>query len=351
MKVGDRILGYTLVTNGAVSSGRCTWAFAEKDGKRYFVKQFNSPKYPINGSPGSTKSNDERLRRCRTFEAAQRRILESIRHKIASGGSIVAPVEFGRAGAAYYKVYDRIDVANLTPEKIAGMASERKFLIMRVVAHSLSILHKERIVHGDLKPANILIKISDTGVYTSKLIDFDDSYFDGEPPDDAEMVVGDPAYYSPELLDYILTNDPKKRVLITTKSDIFALGLIFSEYWTGGLPTFDEIKFSSCAAAALGGAGLSLPDSSMPVEVCGLIKRMIQRESTGRPTALEVLAALKSAKADAGSAESTTTSGGGGSRLIRKGVARGTAGGRVLPDPAPSLTSGPVGSRLIRKPK
>src|SRR5580700_9458915 len=98
MKIGERILGYKLVTNGAVSSGRCTWAFAERDGRLYFVKQFVTPKYPIEGAPGSTAKKREGLERCETFEASQRRVMNAIRYKVASGGSIVAPIEFGRVG-------------------------------------------------------------------------------------------------------------------------------------------------------------------------------------------------------------------------------------------------------------
>ena len=46
------------------------------------------------------------------------------------------------------------------------------------MAHSLRILHQSTYVHGDLKPDNILSK-NTTGDYTTKLIDFDNSYFAG----------------------------------------------------------------------------------------------------------------------------------------------------------------------------
>jgi serine/threonine protein kinase len=201
-------------------------------------------------------------------------------------------VDFGRAGTTYYKVYDRIDVANLSSPQISILTSEAKLLIMRVAAHSLSILHRERIVHGDLKPANILIKKSETGAYTSKLIDFDDSYFDGEPPDDAELVIGDPAYYSPELLRYVITNDNTLRGKISTKSDIFALGLIFAEYWTGKMPTYKTSRFGSCAAAVWGGEDLQFDASTMRKEVSTLIRSMIQLDPNNRPSAPEVLSHL-----------------------------------------------------------
>jgi serine/threonine protein kinase len=262
----------------------------------FFVKQLVSPKYPVDGAPGSAAKKREAMKKCEAFEASQRRIQSSIRHKVASGGSIVAPVEFGRAGTTYYKIYDRIDVANLTPAQIAALTTDGKLLILRVVAHSLSILHKERIVHGDLKPPNILIKVSETRSFTSKLIDFDDSYFDGEPPEDAELVIGDPAYYSPELLDYVMTCDTKKRSNITTKSDIFALGVIFTEYWSGNLPGYNKSKFGSCAATVLAGEELTLGGLSIPIDIATLIQQMVRLNPKERPLAIEVLSSLKTVK-------------------------------------------------------
>jgi serine/threonine protein kinase len=362
MKAGETILGYKLVTNGNVSTGRCTWAFAERDRKPYFVKQFVAPKYPIDGAPGSLASKKESLQRCEAFEASQRRVLNAIRHKVASGGSIVAPIDFGRVGTTYYKVYDRIDVANFTPEEIARMKPEAKNLILRVVAHSVSILHKQGIVHGDMKPANILIKLTETGAYTSKLIDFDDSYFEGQPPEDAELVIGDPAYYSPELLDYVITNDLEKRRAITTKSDIFAMGIIFTEYWTGKLPGFNNKKHGSSAAAVLAGEELSFSGTSIPVHVIALLKRMVQRSYSVRPSADEVLFELKSATgapvASKSAGHDSTSKSDSPSRLLGKRPdtvsTAGHFGGALHPEtktPPPGATPVKPISRLLGKSK
>jgi eukaryotic-like serine/threonine-protein kinase len=293
MKKGDRVLGYTLVTDGTVSSGRCTWAFAEKAGKKYFIKQFVSPKYPLASTPGSPAGKQEAFKRCKIFEESNQRIANAIRHKVGSGGSIVAPVQFGRVGTTYYKVYERIDVTNFTPAQIAGMRLDQKLLIIGVVAHSVSILHSEKIVHGDMKPPNILIKKSETGAFTAKLIDFDDSYFEGEAPDDPELVIGDPAYYSPELLDYVVAADPTKRSALGTKSDVFAMGIIFSEYWSGRFPEYDTRKFSSCGAAVLAGGSLDLAPLSMPSSLVSIIASMLERDPVRRPTALQVGTRLK----------------------------------------------------------
>ncbi len=72
------------------------------------------------------------------------------------------------------------------------------------------------------------------GKLIAKVIDFDSSLLEGESiaPDD---LVGDPAYYSPEFGQHIATSGETPPP--TKKSDIFSLGLIFCQYWTGKFPT------------------------------------------------------------------------------------------------------------------
>ena len=294
MKEGDDIFGYTLTSPGSsAGGGRSMWAFADKGGESYFVKRFLTPKYPVEGSPGSPANKATALKRCEAFEIRNRRILDAIIKKIGRGGSIVAPITFNRVGPTYYKVYDRIDVSGLSPKQISDLPNSQKNLILRVVAHSVSILHHETIIHGDLKPDNILIKRSDLGTFTAKLIDFDDSYFAAEVPDDPEAIVGDPAYYSPELLNYVRLGGADIAARIETKSDIYAMGLVFHQYITGVLPDFDRKHFDSAAAFSLLGRGFLDED----VKGCGalspLIASMLHSDPLKRPASSEILAALR----------------------------------------------------------
>ena len=114
------------------------------------------------------------------------------------------------------------------------------------VTQSLKILHDPRIVHGDLKPSNILVKRTELG-YTTKLIDFDSSYIAGKPPSAAE-IVGTINYYSPELLGYV-QNAGVHPSELGVASDVFAIGLIYSGYLTGALPPFDAPRYHEPAVA------------------------------------------------------------------------------------------------------
>ena len=50
---GDIIKGYCLTSDWKVVGGMSEVAFAEKDGKEWFIKKFISPKFPTPDSPGN----------------------------------------------------------------------------------------------------------------------------------------------------------------------------------------------------------------------------------------------------------------------------------------------------------
>jgi serine/threonine protein kinase len=157
------------------------------------------------------------------------------------------------------------------------------------VAHSLKILHDLHIVHSDLKPSNVLIKRTELG-YTTKLIDFDSSYLVGNPPP-PEEIVGTMNYYSPELVRYIQeTAAPGE---LTEASDIFALGLIYAEYLTGTVPSFDPAHHEP-AIAVLHGQVLELGPSRAPEAVVDIVERMLLLDPAARPGVAEVHSTLMS---------------------------------------------------------
>jgi serine/threonine protein kinase len=119
---------------------------------------------------------------------------------------------------------------------------------------TLSILHKNGIIHLDLKPDNILIQEYETRLI-AKIIDFDSSILKGEVVD-SDMLVGDPVYYSPEFAQHIATHGETPPP--NEKSDIFSMGLIFCRYWTGKPPTFSS-TYNYAYEAAIAGEKLTLP--------------------------------------------------------------------------------------------
>ena len=201
----------------------------------------------------------------------------------AYGGNLIVTLDFFRFGAKYYKVTEKVDAEDLGPGGIASLDLRQRLVLMKSVAHSLKILHDLRIVHGDLKPSNILVKRTELG-YTSKLIDFDSSYIAGNPPPATE-IVGTINYYSPELLGYIQEAGVQPGEL-GVASDIFALGLIYTEFLTGAVPPFDAARYHEPAVAIRHGETLRIPRHRVRPELADLVDRCCRRpEPSGPPSA------------------------------------------------------------------
>src|SRR3954469_10832069 len=238
MKAGDVLNGYTILEDfKVVGAGLSKWTFAERGGRQYFIKEFLSPTYPEDDAPGSEKIKAKKRARCAAFEAHHRGIQRALAPLSAYGGNLIVTLDFFRWGAKYYKVTEKVDAEGMSTADISALGLRVQLVLMKTVAHSLKILHDLKIVHGDLKPGNVLVKRTELG-YTTKLIDFDNAYLAGNPPPPDELV-GTMNYYSPELVGYIQELGTQAREL-TQKADIFALGLIYAEYLTGALPPVDS---------------------------------------------------------------------------------------------------------------
>jgi serine/threonine protein kinase len=286
VKAGDVINGYIILEDfKVVGAGLSKWTFAARGGREYFIKEFLSPTYPEDSAPGSPKTKARKRERCATFEAHHRGLQKVLAPLSAYGGNLIVTLDFFRFGAKYYKVTEKVEAEGLGVADVAAMDLRTQLVLMRAVAHSLKILHDLKIVHGDLKPSNILIKRTELG-YTSKLIDFDSSYLAGSPPP-AEEIVGTINYYSPELLGYIQEAGVAAAEL-GVASDVFALGLIFTEFLTGAPPPFDAAAHHEAAVAVRHGETLSIPRSGVHPQAADLVDAMMAADPALRPTIAEV---------------------------------------------------------------
>jgi serine/threonine protein kinase len=86
-------------------------------------------------------------------------------------------------------------------------------LTVREICDGLSFLHRNRMVHGNLRPANILM--SEDGQAKLADIGLEEHYLEAEDQRNR----------------YSLANEPK-----SVRSDIFSAGMIFSEMLTGSIP-------------------------------------------------------------------------------------------------------------------
>jgi hypothetical protein len=282
MQAGDVLNGYTLLADfSVVGAGLSRWTFATKGGREYFVKEFLSPTYPEDGAPGSDRVKARKRQRCAVFEARHAAMQTALAPLSTYGGNLIVTLDFFRAGAKYYKTTERVESEALGVAGIAALPFRQRLVLLKSAAHSLKILHDLRIVHGDLKPDNVLVKRTDLG-YTSKLIDFDNAYVAGDPPPPTE-IVGTISYYSPELLGYIQEDGVVVATDLGTASDVFALGLIYSEFLTGKLPAYDH-AYGEPAVAARSGVVLRVDRTELDPALADLVDRMLLVTPAARPT-------------------------------------------------------------------
>jgi eukaryotic-like serine/threonine-protein kinase len=290
--VTETISGYRLTSEFTTAGGgQSRWAFAERDGTQLFLKEFLSPKYPIDGAPGSAATKARKREECAAFEHHHRRLMSALAPLSAGGGNLVVATDFFRNGSRYYKVTEKIEVMTITAEEVAELPLDTRLLLMITVAHSLNVLHRAGLVHGDIKPPNILIKRLDGGGYGTKLIDFDNAVFAGEPLPPPEQLVGDMAYYSPELVEYLDTAGAGR---LDTASDIFALGLVFAEWLTGRKPRFPADSVYAGVAVARGQRLDFGPIA--PPSLAELLVSMVAAGPGARPAAAVVHAAVRAVR-------------------------------------------------------
>ncbi len=106
--------------------------------------------------------------------------------------------------------------------RIGRLPTERAVEFARKICAGLAAAHEKGVVHRDLKPANIMID-SDGQVV---IMDFGLAAV-AEQIGGAEIMAGTPAYMAPEQLS---------GREVTVKSDIYALGLVLYEMFTGKRP-------------------------------------------------------------------------------------------------------------------
>jgi serine/threonine protein kinase len=291
MKRGETINGYTVLVEPTTSGGgRCVWSFAERGSRQYFIKQFLDPKWPTEESMGSPASKVMRRKACQEFENRQNEVNGLINGKAVGGGNLVTMTDFFRVGTTYYKVTERIaaEVAN----DLTGFTDRQTVVVLRTLAMSLRLMHRAGIVHGDLKPANVLLQQSSAAhLYTAKVIDFDDSYLAGMPPP-PDQIVGDQQYGAPEWLRYVKQDPGVEAEHLTAAADIFALGLMTHVYLMGELPGYDRGRFGAPCEAVLAGEPLVLSEE-LDQRTRQMIARMVSADIAARPTIDEVILLLQ----------------------------------------------------------
>ncbi len=145
------------------------------------------------------------------------------------------------------------------------------------VATALAIAHRKGVIHGDVKPANILI----TEDERVKLTDFGMARLASRDSKETPLL-GSPAYWCPEQI----LGKPQD-----ARSDIFSLGVVMYEMVTGHRP-FDADSLQGICSRILSSTPLppSHANPSVPVAFNELIASCLAKDPTQRCASAEALA-------------------------------------------------------------
>ena len=181
------------------------------------------------------------------------------------------------------------NVAYLVMEYIAGktlqqLLSESQVPFPRAcswiadLAGALNRAHRAGIIHGDIKPGNILVT-EDGHV---KLGDFGIARFATQVSGSGRLM-GTPAYLSPEQI----AGEPQ-----STRSDIFSLGIVLYQMVTGAAP-FEGSSVSAVCAQILSAEPLapSQRNPALPAAIDHIILRCLAKSPADRYPSAESLAA------------------------------------------------------------
>ena len=261
--------------------GNCEWTFANKGGKTYFIKKISDPVYPT--ASMSEKNRKRKQKICEDFKERSERLFQAIRD--ASKGNSIAPIDFFVYDGRFYIVTEKVDAA-ISFEELSQKSEEQKMIIMKVLAYEMGALSAKKIVHSDLKPGNLLIKKTIDGFYTIKIIDFGESFFQDAVPN-PDALKGDQVYYSPEFVTAIKKEEGEA---ITSKSDIFALGIIFHEILCGKRP--ETGKYHYLCEAVLNDESVQI-NKNIPKKYHSLLRNMLKKSPKERYSAGKVFRSLQ----------------------------------------------------------
>ncbi len=177
------------------------------------------------------------------------------------------------------ELVDGEDLAQLLA-RIGRLPSDKAIQTARELCHGLNAIHEGGVLHRDLKPANVMID----GRGRVRITDFGLALRTELHPDGA-TIAGTPAYMAPEVL--------LDQAAPTVRSDIYSLGLILYESFTGRR-VWDAATLSELLRVRRGAApprpSVLRPDIDPAVDEA--IVRCLETHPERRPASARALAAL-----------------------------------------------------------
>jgi serine/threonine-protein kinase len=179
-----------------------------------------------------------------------------------------------------------VDLKRILRER-GALASEKAYDVAIQVAEGLQAVHEAGVIHRDLKTPNIML--DSAGV--ARLMDFGVAkrQGDGTGATATGQILGTPEYMSPEQAQ------GKK---VDSRSDIYALGIVTYEIFTGRVPFQGETPISTILKHLHDPPPLEGPQANgIPADLKPVIRRMLAKDAQDRyATAKDCAEAIRSAR-------------------------------------------------------
>ena len=167
------------------------------------------------------------------------------------------------------------------PNVLDSLAPGEAIKVCAQVAAALTALHEQGVVHGAIRPSNVILTET-----CAKVVDFGIAAL-ADPPelDEHGQQLRTPSYLAPE------------RILgsqATAAADIYALGVLIYRLLAHELPWPTETSIQNMRARLLGGEPKPLPPHhDIPNHINDLYRRCLNHNPEQRPTAAQVAATLQ----------------------------------------------------------
>jgi serine/threonine-protein kinase len=212
--------------------------------------------------------------------------------------NLVSIFDFGQHNGQYFLAMEYIDGANLrvlnqaTRRQLGPMSLPLAARIIALAAEGLHFAHELRseqgeflnLVHRDISPDNILVARNGS----VKVVDFGIAKASTQPHlTKSGMIKGKMAYMPPEQL---------ARQPLDRRADLFALGIVFYELVTGGMP-FDATSEVSIIQAIMSQKPLEKPTvyrPDCPPDLEAIVNKCLEKDREKRyPSCVELQADLE----------------------------------------------------------
>ena len=182
--------------------------------------------------------------------------------------NVIRIYDFITVGKSHAISMEFFDSHSLSQEIRAGRTKDfkRNTKIFIDICKGLGVAHQINVVHRDIKPANILVNSEDT----VKLVDFGLAAAASESGESSRItksgiLVGTPTYMAPEQV---------RGRAIDTRTDIYSLGVVMYEVYTGQPPYKDKDHMATLFKHV---EGKAKPAMEMNPEISDELNRIIMK--------------------------------------------------------------------------